>query len=226
MNDDEDERCRSTRKLPNWPNKLSPEGENHLDQWLMDLWLPLQPTLWGAGFTPNGLTTLSMLFQFLAVWCLHCGAGGLVFAVLWVVGYAFDVADGQMARLYCEETEFGDWYDHVTDVLAFLALIIVCMHRYRSPLFGALLVLLFSLAMMHLGCQQRQLPDDDQHRRSQDGILDRLRWTCPCRRAIRWTRFFGTGTVCLILVSVVVVLEHVTIGERKRTEQQQRSTTR
>lgn len=72
-----------------------------------------------AGLKPNQVTGISALFTFSAltivalvepVWWL----GFLVSAML-VLGYAFDAADGQLARLRGGGSAQGEWLDHTVD---------------------------------------------------------------------------------------------------------------
>ncbi len=72
-----------------------------------------------AGMTPNHVTLTSALFTFGALaavalvepsWTLAV----LVYAAL-VVGFAFDSADGQLARLTGRGGPDGEWLDHVVD---------------------------------------------------------------------------------------------------------------
>lgn len=73
-----------------------------------------------VGATPNGVTGVSALFTGSAiavialvdpVWWLGFVVGGLL-----VLGYAFDAADGQLARLRGGGSRAGEWLDHMVDV--------------------------------------------------------------------------------------------------------------
>ncbi|MGH1525250.1 CDP-alcohol phosphatidyltransferase family protein [Leifsonia sp. L25] len=72
-----------------------------------------------ARLTPNAVTGISAVFTFAAIallvvfppgWWL-----GVVVAVLLLVGYAFDSADGQLARLRGSSSPSGEWLDHMVD---------------------------------------------------------------------------------------------------------------
>ena len=74
-----------------------------------------------AGLGPNAVTAVSAIFTFSAVallvalppsWPLGCAI-----ALLLLVGYAFDSADGQVARLTGRSSLAGEWLDHVVDSL-------------------------------------------------------------------------------------------------------------
>lgn len=72
-----------------------------------------------AGLTPNQVTLISALFTYAALaavalvepsWTL----GLVVYAAL-AIGFAFDSADGQLARLTGRGGPAGEWLDHVVD---------------------------------------------------------------------------------------------------------------
>lgn len=88
-----------------------------------------------AGLTPNAVTGISALFTFagivsLAVAPVGLGLGIAVTALL-VIGYAFDSADGQLARLRGGGSPAGEWLDHVVDSVKVTALPLAVMFALR-----------------------------------------------------------------------------------------------
>jgi phosphatidylglycerophosphate synthase len=74
-----------------------------------------------AGLTPNAVTAVSAAFTFTGIGLLALvspswGLGVAVTACL-VVGYAFDAADGQLARLRGGGSPAGEWLDHMVDAV-------------------------------------------------------------------------------------------------------------
>lgn len=71
------------------------------------------------GATPNGVSAISAAFSLsgILVLALARPAPGTALAVsaLLVVGYAFDAADGQLARLRGGGSLAGEWLDHMID---------------------------------------------------------------------------------------------------------------
>jgi phosphatidylglycerophosphate synthase len=78
-------------------------------------------TAWAyrAGLTPNAVTAISAAWTFAALvllvvfppsWPL-----GIAVAVMLLVGYAFDSADGQLSRLTGRSSPAGEWLDHMVD---------------------------------------------------------------------------------------------------------------
>lgn len=78
------------------------------------------------GLTPDAVTLISALFTFTGIAVLATGRPstwtGLAVTLLLVVGYAFDSADGQLARLRGGGTPAGEWLDHVVDAVKVVTL--------------------------------------------------------------------------------------------------------
>ncbi len=75
---------------------------------------------YGFGLTPNLLTALSAGFSFLAIGALSVVRPtwfvAVAIACSLLLGYAFDSADGQLARVRGGAKPSGEWLDHVVDV--------------------------------------------------------------------------------------------------------------
>lgn len=74
-----------------------------------------------AGLTPNQVTAISAAFTFTAIALIALVEATPVTAAIIVfllaVGYAFDAADGQLARLRGGGSAAGEWLDHTVDVV-------------------------------------------------------------------------------------------------------------
>ena len=72
-----------------------------------------------VGLTPNAVTAMSGTFSLVAILVLATTGPsvslGIVVASLLALGYAFDSADGQLARLLGGASAPGEWLDHVVD---------------------------------------------------------------------------------------------------------------
>ncbi|MFB4421320.1 CDP-alcohol phosphatidyltransferase family protein [Streptomyces sp. QL37] len=92
-----------------------------------------------VGLAPNQVTSVSALFTFAAIaavallepsWWL----GVAVYAGL-AVGFAFDSADGQLARLTGRGGPDGEWLDHVVDCAKMILVhsaVLIAFHRFGS----------------------------------------------------------------------------------------------
>ncbi len=119
---------------------------------------------YGRGLSPNAVTAISACFTFTGIalvatvrptWWL-----GLVVCLLLVIGYAFDSADGQVARLTKSGSPAGEWLDHMVDATKVVTLpLALAVGYYRSeamprawllvPLAGAIIgsVLFFGMIL-------------------------------------------------------------------------------
>ena len=72
-----------------------------------------------AGLTPDAVTGISAAFTLAGIAVLAVAPpswlAGVAVAVLLLVGYAFDSADGQVSRLRGGGTPAGEWLDHMVD---------------------------------------------------------------------------------------------------------------
>jgi phosphatidylglycerophosphate synthase len=98
--------------------------------------------------TPNAVTAISAVFTFsgIAVLALVPGswAVGVVVSLLLVIGYAFDAADGQLARLRGGGSPAGEWLDHMVDALKIASLhlaLLVGLYRFAPVERGPWLLL-------------------------------------------------------------------------------------
>lgn len=116
-----------------------------------------------VGLTPNAVTGISALFTFTSLalliafppslWLGVAVAGGLL------IGYAFDSADGQLARLTGASSPAGEWLDHFVDSIKASALplaLLIGFYRFESvpvpwllvPLVGTVVSAVLFFAMI------------------------------------------------------------------------------
>lgn len=93
------------------------------------------------GWTPNRVTAWSALHTFTAIVLLLvlpvAWWSGVLVAVLLVLGYAWDSADGQVARLRGGGSLSGEWLDHFVDALKIASLhlaVLVALWLHRPEL--------------------------------------------------------------------------------------------
>lgn len=91
----------------------------------------------GLGLTPNQVSMVSAAHSFVAIGLIALAPAGvstgLVIALLLVLGYAWDSADGQVARLRGGGSAQGEWLDHFIDTLKISSLhIAVLVGLYRA----------------------------------------------------------------------------------------------
>lgn len=89
------------------------------------------------GRTPNQVTAVSAVFSATGILVLAMTrptwVSGLVVSLALVVGYAFDAADGQLARLRGGGSPAGEWLDHMVDAAKISGLhlaVLISVYRF------------------------------------------------------------------------------------------------
>jgi phosphatidylglycerophosphate synthase len=184
--------------------KIPPEIDNPIDNILYRLSDAANPLFYKLRLTPNMITTLSMLFTILATLAILSNCP-LLFVILYLVSYFFDVADGSYARRYKMTSKFGDLYDHIKDIIGFCLICYVLFIRYRKSItIGPLVIIVTftTLFMTHMGCEQKYLNDNDSS-------LNLSKYFCPCKEAhqardiMKWSRYFGPASFAIFFALFV-----------------------
>jgi phosphatidylglycerophosphate synthase len=193
--------------------KIPPEIECPIDNILIAASEPVAVTLNKLGFTPNGITTLSLISGVFSVYALKNGCAVLA-AILLGISYFFDTVDGYYARKYTMTSKFGDCYDHVKDVIVFSAFVTVLFSRNRHKLpLGwwiavVTILILFVLASMVYFAAQEKL----YNRTAATPTLGWLHKMFPdkekAEKTLKILRYFGVGTFMLVTLVFTVWIEH------------------
>ena len=193
--------------------KIEKNYENFFDDFLIDIAEYVSPFFYKLNFTPNDITTLSLITGLASVYFLY-KQNIVLFSILWIVSYFFDCLDGHFARKYDMVTKFGDLYDHVKDISVLLLLTIVSfiIFRQKKYFYHAFVVIIIFLILsnIHLTCQQTLYKGAN----SNDEFLDFLKYIYiklgindeNCKEVIQYTKYFGVGTLHLIVVLSTIFL--------------------
>ena len=188
--------------------KIIREHENPLDNINIDISDKLCPFFKKMNFTPNGITTLSLIFGIISIiFLLKCNV--LFFAITYYISYFFDCMDGHYARKYKMTSKGGDLYDHIKDVSInfILALIILFYFKYprnKKIVLIILIILMFTLMSIHLGCQEKIYDSDES------STLNFTKNMCKNpEKYIKFTRFFGCATWTIFIILVVIYVNKI-----------------
>lgn len=123
------------------------------------------------------------------------------FAILHFVSYVLDCLDGHYARRYKMVSKFGEYFEHIKDILAACGYFYVLSTSFRLTWPA---VALFTIAgsglISHMGHQQKYLG-------TSGGFLDPLRHVAKDIDDMKYTRWFGCGTFMLISILVPFLLQ-------------------
>ena len=185
--------------------KIPDEVDNPFDNILIKLSDILCPLFKKTNHTPNMITTYSLIFGLLAVFCLYKGYI-FMFAITYIISYFFDCLDGHFARKYKMTTIIGDLYDHIKDIIIYIMILYVIYIKYKKCIRCIdiiFILLLFFMCSMHLGCQQKW----NSYKSNDKELLDKIKFLCIKKNDIYFVRFFGLGTFILISILLIFIID-------------------
>lgn len=183
--------------------KIAREFENPIDNFYIDLTEHVKPVCYAHGITPNMVTAVSLAVGLLG--CAFILLDARLFAVLCIqAAYFLDCLDGNLARTYNQETDFGDIFDHVCDMIKIYFTFICIIYSIKSSLnlilFFGLSAVLGLLMLFHFGCQEK-LSGFSKHNKSL-AVLKKIPHTSADH--LKFSKYFGSGTfinfVCLYII--------------------------
>ena len=187
--------------------KIKKEYENPIDNIIIDTTNTLNPIFYTLQFTPNILTTISLILGLLSsllIYNNYYSSGGILF----FISYMFDCYDGNYARTYNMASDFGDLYDHIGDLIKFSVFIYVFLKIKHISLkkikrIILILIILGVLMLWHLGCQELNYKINTNSNKS---VLNKLEVLCYKKEDIKYSRYFGCGTFALVISIYIIFI--------------------
>jgi phosphatidylglycerophosphate synthase len=187
--------------------KIPARLENPIDNLIYIVVEYTAPIFHSIGMTPNHLTTVSNLFGIASAY-LIVKHNFEIAAVLFMIAYIFDCLDGYVARKYDMVTKFGDVYDHASDIFKIVITFLAIAYENLNTLmwFTPVYAIGFLLQMVHFGCQE------NHYGKPESDWLYYLRSLCVSKNKpdlenkMRFTRFFGSGTIYTIIAINIIAL--------------------
>ena len=199
--------------------KLPSHLENQVDDFILDIFVPMRPYLWQWGVTPNMLTSASAISLIITIVAIHAGYFGWA-ALAYTIGYLFDVFDGNFARCYGMVSVHGDMFDHVKDVLALFGIYTVLLINHRIPFSWKMIFIVISLTLalltsVYFGCQEIY------HYKTQGRVPKGSTFMSPFRRLCQYNtmstmsvedklkimRWTGSGTWSYFFVAFLICVQ-------------------
>lgn len=190
--------------------KLPENLENPIDNKIIDYGKILYPIYKRLHFTPNTLTTISLILSLLSSYYFY-NSNFVTSSILFFLSYSYDVFDGNYARKYNLVTKFGDYYDHIKDLVCGIIFLIVFYNKNRLSdplkLISIIVVFIFLiLSCLHLGFQEIYVTKNDSKNISQYlSFLKKLADRQFIHKNINLIKYFGMGSFNL-LVSIIILL--------------------
>lgn len=189
-------------------NKLADQYECPVDKYILSFIDTHIRFYRKMGFTPNMLTTFSILAAILTVYEIFKGNFAIA-AFLWLVAYYFDCADGKFARKYNMVTKIGDLYDHFGDIFKYVIVIYALFYSSKRKItkkqwwFLFIILFLTLLSFIHLGYQERiyDKKEESVYLHFLSNIL--TFWDKHPHTTIQVTKHFGCGTLQLGIALII-----------------------
>lgn len=188
----------------NYPRKLHPNLECPIDNIVYKIVEPLSTICHYFNMTPNQITTISLIFGIIAIY-FSLKRKIWVFTLFYALSYIFDCVDGYYARKYGMCTDFGDFYDHTKDVLILgIVVFIIFKHCLKKRKYLPVIIVSLSifLSIVQMGCQQLHASCKDKNSNS----INILKSLCPSGDFLKISRWFGVGTMNLIIILMMFYL--------------------
>ena len=152
-------------------------------------------------FTPNHLTTISIIFGGLSSYYVYKD-NRILGAILFIIAYFFDCCDGNYARTYNMVTKFGDKYDHYGDLVKLFTMLLILYFKNKIKLLSYMpyIIIISILSTIHLGCQQQI------YNSSNDEVMNNFIKLCPNKEYIIYTRYFGLATGLIYSLYLIVTI--------------------
>lgn len=183
--------------------KIPHEIENPIDNLYMDFADSTLQYYKKLDFTPNGITTLSLMFGLLSAGYLYYD-NRILSAFFLLISYYFDCTDGAYARKYDMVTGFGDVYDHTADNLKLFLILFILYRKNPEKFFKFSPIILFCIIItfVHLGCQEK-IYDKPEH----SPMLKHYSNFCPGNpfSIMPFTRYLSAGTGTILLVGLILI---------------------
>ena len=162
------------------------------------------------GMTPNIITTLSNIFFIITI-ILLIKSYYISAIFTFIISYYFDCMDGNMARKYKMFSEYGELYDHGSDIIKYIVIIITLIYIDYNKFIIALpfaLILIFG-GLIRRGCYQLYTEINDAPTLLLSTKL------CPTKenkelmlKIVKYTRFLGGGTLILYVSLLFLYIKY------------------
>lgn len=179
--------------------KLPPELENPIDNLIYHFVPFISKSL--DNYNPNFITTLSLIFGLLgSYFYYHNNVNSTIVSFLF--SYLFDCVDGFHARRKKQETDFGDKYDHISDILIYLSAIILfyLKNKGNTKLLMSIFAIFFVVNQIHFTLQESY----QSFTKSPFLNFFNLKIKKP-EKYLKYSRFIGCGTLQLILFILIFI---------------------
>jgi phosphatidylglycerophosphate synthase len=189
-------------KTKKYNSKDTETVEDPINRMLKTLAESLCPIFRKLNYTPNGITSLSLIFNIASLYYL-IQRNIIAFSICHIIGYFFSVMNGYYAKKYSFVTNFDDKYSYYKDLIYQVLIIFILYDHYQIldfPVVVVVILVLYCMMLMHVGCVEKisSRRKDKKHMSAMANIVpDR------CVNHINILKFFGSGVFRIAVIGMV-----------------------
>lgn len=151
---------------------------------------------------PNIITFISLILSLISLYLFYKNKSLLLSSLLLFIGYFFDCWDGYYARKYNMVSKFGDYFDHISDLSKFILFIFILYNKKKNNVhffkYITFITLICISCIIQLGCEEKLYNSS-----SESYTLKFTKLFCRDNNIIRFTKYFGTATLFLLLAGII-----------------------
>jgi phosphatidylglycerophosphate synthase len=177
--------------------KIKSEHQDVIDYQLDKLVLKLNPYFKSLDFTPNMITTLSLIFGIISLYLLKEGKS-IYAGIAFFISYFFDCQDGNYARTYNMVSKYGNLYDKASDAIVVLGLLYVMFtNRYDHKFMCGTTVcgIIIGILAMKYYIKQDEYYDAIKTKTENEVDMSQM----------KYLRFFGTGSAATFVTIAIII---------------------
>ena len=155
-------------------------------------------------FSPNFITTISFIFALLCLYNYIEKKYELA-ALFYLISYFYDCVDGYHARRKNMITTFGDYYDHLTDIILNVGIYYLIINNFKNtqyfyPILITMIILFIGM-YYHFGCQEHYYGKKEE-------VSPILNLFGLCKKnpekQLVFSRYLGSGT--FVFITIIIIL--------------------
>lgn len=188
--------------------KIDRSMENPIDNILIDISYHVGQAIKHIPYmSPNVITSLSLIVSLYAVYKIFNGFY-MIGGILFFFQYFLDCLDGNFARSNNMVTDFGDYYDHISDSvtsIALIAVILVLKIKVKTKALFLFSLLIFCILLsVQLDCQEK-----NSVAQKSDTLSFFCGGMCSNKNYIYKSRYLGSGTVNLMISLFIINIDFI-----------------
>jgi len=151
---------------------------------------------------PNIITLFSLIISLISLYLFYKNKYLLLSSLLLIFGYFFDCWDGYYARKYNMVSKFGDYFDHISDLLKFILIILILYKKKKNNIYFFKYIIFITIILIttiiQLGCEEKLY-----NYSSESYTLQFTKLFCNDISIIKHTKYLGTASLFILLAVII-----------------------